>query len=573
MTKNYQHPSEVIKGLSYKDLKGANVVFVNMPIRETAAPNTTPEGPLLMATNLRDNYGVNASIVDLNGYRIKDNYAKEKNLLNGRYLALYEAYSLLDKHFKVHGEPELVALSGMITTLNWQENLARIIRNFYPNTFLVSGGGLATELREGLFNYIPELDGVAHSEGDDVIIKIVYDAKLKKKGLERALSSGKFKPYYIGEINRRHRFVYEGGRPFDLDALPFGDLELLKKDINGFSVLEYYLGNPNWGKAANNSSAAPFEMQRSTTFVSSRGCPHACDFCYKGAQGGRDYGMRSAENLAEQFRLHKEKYNVDFIGLPDDNFGISRKRIQNLVPLLKEVGIRWGTHIRLDESADIKTVLEDGSVIFESPKRVDLMAEAGCIYAGFGAESASPKILESMKKGGFILKKGFENTKVNGKTYQFPHSMVQGIKNCENAGIHSNCTWIMGYPGETLEDLKQSIAFIKWQEEFYGQKGKANSVNRKMFVATAYPGTAMFSRPDVKEKLSNNFGIKFDSANKPICDENFRRYIKGLEDATKVLVDELGNPLNYSAMDNNTFLKAREYIENDNLEKVIEMQA
>lgn len=571
MEKKYQHPSEIIKDITYRDLKDTNVVFVNMPIREAAAPTTTPEGPLLLATNLRDNYGVNSSVIDLNGYRIKDNYSEQAGLLNGRHLNLSETYELIKKHFEVNGEPDLVALSGIITTLDWQEKLASLVKDLSPNTFLVSGGGLATELREGLFNYIPELDGVAHSEGDDVIVKIAYDSKLKKNGLERALSNGKLKPYYIGEIKGKHRFVYGGDKPSNLDALPFGDLDLLKEDVNGFSVLEYYLGNAVWGKGANNSSVAPFEMDISTTFVSSRGCPHACDFCYKGAQGGRDYDMRSAENLAKQFKLHKEKYGVDFIGLPDDNFGISRKRIQDLVPLLKDMGVRWGTHIRLDESADLKNVLEDGSLVFESQKRVDLMAEAGCIYAGFGAESASPKVLESMKKGGFTLKNGLENIKVNGINYQFPRSMIYGIKNCENAGIHSNCTWIMGYPGESLDDLKQSVAFIKWQEEFYGERGKANFVNKNMFVATAYPGTAMFSRPDVKEKLSNNFGLNFDSVNKPICDENFRKYIGGLDDATKVLVDKDGNPLNYGKMDNDTFLKAREYIDNSQLEKILEM--
>ena len=82
---------------------------------------------------------------------------------------------------------------------------------------------------------------------------------------------------------------------------------------------------------------------------------------------------------------------------------------------------------------------------------------------------------------------------------------------------------------------------------------------------------SLVSFPDVKEKLSNVFGLNFDSASKPICDENFRKYIKGLDDATKVLVDESGNPLNYGEMNDNTFLKAREYLDNNQLEKILEM--
>ena len=152
-----------------KEIAGAKIIFINMPLRESAQPTTTPEGPLLMATNLIQNYGIDASIIDLNAYR-----------LNGRYLSHDKVFQFLKDHIS-HGEPDVVAFSGIITTLRWQETVAKMIRKIIPDVFLVSGNGLATELKLGLFNYIPELDAVAHSEGDDVILKIVYDAKLIKK--------------------------------------------------------------------------------------------------------------------------------------------------------------------------------------------------------------------------------------------------------------------------------------------------------------------------------------------------------------------------------------------------------
>ena len=49
-----------------------------------------------------------------------------------------------------------------------------------------------------MFQWLPELDGVSHSEGDDVIIKMTYDAKvIREKGLEYAVQSGKLKPYFV----------------------------------------------------------------------------------------------------------------------------------------------------------------------------------------------------------------------------------------------------------------------------------------------------------------------------------------------------------------------------------------
>ena len=169
------HPADVVKDILPSDLAGAKVVFVNMPLRESAVPNATPEGPLLLATNLRQAYGVQAAVIDLNAYRIKDEHADARALPNGRHLTESETCALLEKHFHVHGEPDVVALSGMITTLRWQTRVAELVRKIVPSTFLVSGGGLATELKTGLFNYIPDLDAIAHSEGDDVVVKIVYD--------------------------------------------------------------------------------------------------------------------------------------------------------------------------------------------------------------------------------------------------------------------------------------------------------------------------------------------------------------------------------------------------------------
>ena len=158
--------------------------------------------------------------------------------------------------------------------------------------------------------------------------------------------------------------------------------------------------------------------------------------------------------------------------------------------------------------------------------------------------------------------------------------MVNGIKNCHSAGIHANCTWIMGYPGETLTDLKTSVAFIKWQQDIIARGEVQNNneyidvvsaINRKMFTATAYPGTAMFKEPVVVEKLQKNFGITFDKKNDPICDDNFYFYVSELDDATKILNDKNGNPINYSDLSMDEFLKAREHIDNDEIEKILDM--
>ncbi len=44
---------------------------------------------------------------------------------------------------------------------------------------------------------------------------------IKEKGGDKAIKSGKLSPYYAGEINGKHRFIYEGDRPENLDRIPY----------------------------------------------------------------------------------------------------------------------------------------------------------------------------------------------------------------------------------------------------------------------------------------------------------------------------------------------------------------
>jgi len=571
--KSYVYPGNIVDKLDRNCIKNAKILFINMPLRETAVPNCLPLGPALLASMLRQWEAI-PTMIDLNAYRFKDMNADLRGLKNGRTINEVEAADLIRGHIRAHGMPDMVAMSGMITTLRWQMVIAKIVRNLMPDVFLVTGNGLATEFKEGLFQWIPELDGVAHSEGDLSIIKMTYDAvQIKRLGQHGAYLSGSLDPYCLGLAGSKYRFLYDGGRPKNLDDLPFPAYDLLEKDVNGFPVLETYIKNEIWGLKANNSSATPFTMKRSINTVSSRGCPHACHFCFRGSTGERNYSIRSAENLATEFVHYIDQYNVDFIGVTDDNFAVKRQRIFDMepyfIPLIQNSNIRWGTHARLDEAADLGPNKHGPGYVINNPLRVNSMAKSGCIYIGFGAESAHKTTLENMGKGGFILVNGF----VNWRGFEFPRTMVEGIKNTKYAGIHSNCTFIEAYPGETLEQLKTTVAFILWQQEFYSQFGDApDSVNKNMFIATSYPGTEMFKHPTVRQKLHDNFGINYDQFGSPIIDDNLKYYVLELDDADKIMKDQQGRILNYGELTEDQFMETRHHIANGQIEKILEMK-
>ncbi|MBS3927786.1 MAG: radical SAM protein [Sphingomonadales bacterium] len=453
-----------------------------------------------------------------------------------------------------HGSPHLIGMGGMVTTLRWQRMLAKELRRIFPDAMLVSGAGLATEFRAGLFNWIPELDAIVHSEADDVILQVGQDALLSHK-IGRGL------------LNLLEPKVYAGDRPADLDALPLPAWDLLAADVDGFPVLETYIKNQIWGLEANNSSATPFKMTRSLNTVSSRGCPYACKFCFRGAQGEREYGVRTAASLTHEAMYLHERYGIDFLGVLDDNCLVQAKRLEDMVPTLgrfcRDSGMRWGTHGRLDEAADLRPN-GSGGFVRAARRRTQALAESGCVYVGFGAESASPAVLLAMGKGGFMLANGTEN--VGG--YDLPKTMLEGYRNTVEAGLHGNCTWIMGYPGEGLRELQHSVAFIAWQKTLLNNPA---AVNSRMFTATAYPGTEMFKNQKVQARLARGFGLSFDAAGEPICDNALLAYCLELDDATKVLKDKNGDDVYYGDMTMAQFEKCRNLVDAGKTEEILSL--
>ena len=90
-----------------------------------------------------------------------------------------------------------------------------------------------------------------------------------------------------------------------------------------------------------------------------------------------------------------------------------------------------------------------------------------------------------------------------------------------------------------------------------------------MFTATAYPGTELWNV--VKPDLKKHFNIEFDQYGEPICDDNFHNYVLALDDATKILNDKDGNPVNFGEMSMDQFLQAREYVDDGKIEKILKM--
>jgi radical SAM superfamily enzyme YgiQ (UPF0313 family) len=224
--------------------------------------------------------------------------------------------------------------------------------------------------------------------------------------------------------------VVNPDRPFiaDLDDLPMPRHELLP--------LQKYL--------------MPLIKGPFTFIVTSRGCPAGCTYCIKHVSYGPTMRLRSPAKLVEEIALLGE-LGVHNIHMYADLFTVNRDQVVGLCNGLIEAGlkVRWTCNSRVD---------------FVDEEMLSLMARSGCYYIAWGLESGSKEILAHARKG------------------VDPDRARQSLAWARAAGIKNWGYFIIGLPGETVDTIKQTIAFAK-----------SLPLDIALFhIAAPYPGTPFF---------------------------------------------------------------------------------
>jgi radical SAM superfamily enzyme YgiQ (UPF0313 family) len=118
---------------------------------------------------------------------------------------------------------------------------------------------------------------------------------------------------------------------------------------------------------------------------------------------------------------------IYFVG---DNFTINKKRTSELCHLIKE------------NKLDIKWTCETRADLVNKELLVD-MKSAGCQTMFFGVESGSPKIQQKLNK--------------NIDLQEVKHT----FELCKQIGIRTATSFMLGIPGETVEDMQATFKFAK----------------------------------------------------------------------------------------------------------------
>jgi anaerobic magnesium-protoporphyrin IX monomethyl ester cyclase len=162
--------------------------------------------------------------------------------------------------------------------------------------------------------------------------------------------------------------------------------------------------------------------------VSSRGCPYACTYCPVKTTIGRKWRFRSAINIIEEIQYWYDRGYRQF-SILDDNFSLRQDRV---IEVCDEIKKRNFKGIELNCNNGIRA----DRVNYEILKN---MKEAGFKYLAFGVEAGNNRILKNINKG---------------ETIEITEA---AIKSALDLGFKVTLFFIVGSPGETMDDLQDSI--------------------------------------------------------------------------------------------------------------------
>ena len=299
-----------------------------------------------------------------------------------------------------------------------------------PEIYCLLGGVHATSMpRETL--EASRFDCLVQGEGEATVLEILERFSGGSGGLHGIAGT-----WERGKDGQILRGPPRGLLP-DLDALPFPAFDLV--DFN------LWKGSIRTGEV---------HLKRVGNLLTSRGCPYNCVFCGSKSMWQRKIRAYSSRYCLDLMEELIERYQLDGFCFLDDELVADKKRILEFCGEIRRRGlqkkIKWEAH---------STVTSAGEEVFRA------MREAGCLNIRIGLESGSDKILKFLKKGQATVEKNY-----------------RAVTLAKKAGLRVFGSFIIGSPDETVEDIVETIHFIK----------DSGLTSCAVFIAVPYPGTGLY---------------------------------------------------------------------------------
>jgi anaerobic magnesium-protoporphyrin IX monomethyl ester cyclase len=321
--------------------------------------------------------------------------------------------------------PKILGITAFTSTVKTAYKLLDAIKERIKDIVTVIGGPHVTFMPDEALSH-QGVDIVAIGEGEETLYELI-EAYEKNKDLSEVKG--------IVYKNKNGEIKMTKPRPFiqNLDEIPFPARDLVDYERYRWNgVLE-----------------APM--------LTTRGCTFQCQYCSSSEMMGRRYRMRSVQNVIDEIKEVQEKYHVRDIEFIDDTFTLNMKRASEVMKAI----ISEKLDVRLSLSSRVNTINEE---------LMQQLKKGGTENIYYGIESGSQRVLDLMKKG---IKLEQAEAAVNlAKKY----------------GIKVLGSYILGYPGETPDEMNQTIKFSI----------KLNTDYAQYSILTPFPGTPIYYELDEK---------------------------------------------------------------------------
>lgn len=203
----------------------------------------------------------------------------------------------------------------------------------------------------------------------------------------------------------------------------------------------------------------------------SRGCPYDCNYCGAKIIWKRRVRKKSIPEVIKEIKYLFSRSKSRYISFWDDSFTHDRKYTFKLLEEVKRFdGFRFSCITRLD--------LIDKEMLIELKK-------AGCVNILFGVESGNDEILKLINKKTTL------------------DSIRQKVAIVNSVGIPWVGFFIMGYPGETKENILETLRFMQELNPNYAEINIFNPL----------PGTQTWNELEKKSLVSSDMDFsKFSQA-------------------------------------------------------------
>ncbi|MGB8234114.1 MAG: radical SAM protein, partial [Methanobacterium sp.] len=324
--------------------------------------------------------------------------------------------------------PQLIGVTATTSTIKSALKYLDLIKNVLPDSLTVIGGPHTTFMPYETLKDTENLDVVVIGEGEETMVDLTNLTTQNHENMDD------IKGIVYRDL-KNVKLTTTQNRPLikDLDKLPFPARHLVPFESYGVS------------------------QEQTGGIITSRGCVYNCNYCSSSLIMGKKFRSRSPINVVDEIEELIDKYHINDIGFMDDTFMLNKQRASDIADEIKarDLDLTFVASSRVDRV---------------DKKLLKNLKSSGLRTIYYGVESGSQRVLDLMKKG--ITLKNVEDA----------------VSMAKDVNLEVLTSFILGYPGETEEDMNTTIDFST----------KLNSDYCQYSILTPFPGTPIYK--DLLEK-------------------------------------------------------------------------